>query len=155
MTILFHCTFKNSNEWEKKIKKKFKNKKIISIYDKNYFDDVEIAIVWKLPNLILKNLPNLKVIYSLGAGVDHILELNDYNKTPIIRIKDPLMGELMYYYVLSQILNFQVGNNQYRLAQQNKIWRSEILPTFSKNLTVGLIGLGFLGSIVAKLLKKK
>ncbi len=154
MPILFHSTFQNSDEWKIKIKKKFKNEKIISIYDRNYFKDVEIAIIWNLPNLILENLPNLKVIFSLGAGVDHILKLKDYSNTPIIRLKDPLMGELMYYYIQSQILNFQVGNNEYKIAQQEKIWRSEILPPFNKNITIGIIGLGYLGSIVSKFLKK-
>ena len=108
MSILFYCTFANSKEWKKNIKNKFKNKKIISINDKNKFDEVDIAIVWNLPKNILNKLPNLKIIFSLGAGVDHILKLKDYNKTPIVRIKDPLMAELMYYYVLSQILNFQI-----------------------------------------------
>ena len=154
MTILFHCTFENSKMWKSKIKKKFKSKKIISINDKKYFDDVEIAIIWNLPNFILHKLTNLKIIFSLGAGVDHILKLKDYNNTPIIRIKDPLMGELMYYYILSQVLNYQVGNNQYRLAQQKKIWRSEVQTTFSNELTIGIIGLGFLGSIVGNLLQK-
>ena len=126
MSILFHCTFENSNEWKRKIKSKFKYKKIISINDKSEFDKVEIAIVWNLPNQILYKLPNLKIIFSLGAGVDHILNLDDYIGTPIVRIKDPLMGELMYYYVLSQILNYQVGINQYKTAQNHKIWRKEI-----------------------------
>ena len=154
MTILFHCTFENSKEWKNKIKKKFKTKKIISIYDKNEFDKVDIAIIWNLPNQILSKLNNLKIIFSLGAGVDHILKLNDYNGTPIVRIKDPSMGELMYYYVLSQILNFQVGINDYKIAQRNKVWGKEILPSFNKDLTIGILGLGYLGSIVAKFLAK-
>ena len=154
MTILFHTTFKNKDKWKIIIQKKFKNKKIISIQDEKDFHDVDIAIIWNLPKSILKKLKNLKIIFSLGAGVDHILKLDDYKNTPIIRIKDPLMGELMYYYVQSQILNYQVGNNQYNLAQRNKKWRSEILPTFSSKLTVGIIGMGFLGFIVGKYLKK-
>ena len=105
MSILFYSTLQNSNEWRRKIKKKFTNENIISIYNKNKFDEVDVAIVWNLPNQILNKLPNLKLIFSLGAGVDHILKLKDYKGTPIVRIKDPLMGELMYYYVLSQILN--------------------------------------------------
>ncbi len=154
MSILFHCKFANSKEWEINIRKKFKNKKIISIDDKNEFDKVDIAIIWNLPNQILSKLTNLKIIFSLGAGVDHILKLNDYNGTPIVRIKDPLMGELMYYYVLSQILNFQLRLNDYKIAQKNKVWLEEILPPFNKDLTIGILGLGYLGSIVARSLFK-
>ena len=154
MSILFHCTFENSIKWKREIKKKFKNKKIISIHDKNKFKDVDVAIIWNLPKGILKKLPNLKIIFSLGAGVDHILKLNDYEGTPIVRIKDSLMGEQMYYYVLSQILNFQVGINEYKIAQSDRIWRKEILPRFNKDLTIGILGLGYLGSIVGKFLAK-
>ncbi len=154
MSILFHCTFENSIEWKRKIRKKFRNKQIVSIHDINLFNKVEIAIIWNLPDQILNKLPNLKIIFSLGAGVDHILKLNDYNGTPIVRIKDPLMGELMHNYVLSQILNYQVAINEYKIAQTNKIWRKEILPKFNKDLTIGILGLGFLGSIVGNSLVK-
>ena len=34
----------------------------------------------------------LKVIFSLGAGVDHILKLPSYKATPIVRVKDPTMA---------------------------------------------------------------
>ena len=154
MSILFYSTLQNSNEWRRKIKKKFKNENIISIYNKSKFDEVNVAIVWNLPNQILNKLPNLKIIFSLGAGVDHILKLKDYMGTPIVRIKDPLMGELMYYYVLSQILNFQIGINQYKIAQYKKIWLKEVHPSFSKNLTIGILGLGYLGSIVGEFLER-
>ena len=77
MSILFYSEFENSNEWEKRIKKKFNNKNIISIRDEREFHKVDIAIVWNLPDNILCKLPNLKIIFSLGAGVDHILKLND------------------------------------------------------------------------------
>ncbi len=154
MSILFHCEFENSNEWKRKIIKKFKNKNLISINENDNFNKVDIAIVWNLPDDILKKLPNLKIIFSLGAGVDHILKLKDYNGTPIVRIKDPLMGEMMYYYVLSQILNFQFGINEYKIAQRNKLWRKEILPKFNKDLTIGVLGVGYLGSIVGNSLAR-
>ena len=84
MAILVHSTFSDKKNWEKIIKKKFKNEKIISIMDKNYFKEVKYAIVWNLPNHILKQLKNLKIIFSMGAGVDHILKLQSYTNTPII-----------------------------------------------------------------------
>ena len=59
MSILLHCTFTNSSEWKKKIKQKFKNKKIISINDTNMFNADQIAIVWNLPKELLKKLPKL------------------------------------------------------------------------------------------------
>ena len=65
MAILVHTTFSDKKSWEKIIRKKFKNEKIISIKDKNNFKEVEYAIVWNLPNHILKQLKNLKIIFSI------------------------------------------------------------------------------------------
>ena len=104
MTILFYTTFSDNKIWKKEIKNYFKTKKIISVYDKKYFHKVELAFVWNLPDSILKQLTNLKIIFSLGAGVDHILKLPSYKQTPIVRVKDPVMGAKMANHVLSQIL---------------------------------------------------
>jgi len=80
MTILFHnTTFDKIDVWKKTIKKYFKNEKIISIKDYKKFNDVNCAIIWNLPDDILSRLKNLKVIFSMGAGVDHILKLKNYN----------------------------------------------------------------------------
>ena len=157
MAILVHSTFSDKKYWEKIIRSKFKNEKIISIKDKNNFKDVEYAIVWNLPNHILKQLKNLKIIFSMGAGVDHILKLNSYTNIPIIRLKVPEMRARMANHVLSQILKFQLNLSVYSKGQLNKKWIDEISsyePLANHQLTVGILGTGFLGSYVSNYLKK-
>ena len=157
MAILVHSTFSDKKYWEKIIRSKFKNEKIISIKDKNNFKDVEYAIVWNLPNHILKQLKNLKIIFSMGAGVDHILKLNSYTNIPIIRLKVPEMRARMANHVLSQILKFQLNLSVYSKGQLKKKWIDEInsyAPLANHQLTVGILGTGFLGSYVANYLKK-
>ena len=157
MAILVHSTFSDKKNWEKKIKKKFKNEKIISIKDKNNFKEVKYAIVWNLPNHILKQLKNLKIIFSMGAGVDHILKLQSYTDTPIIRLKVPEMRARMANHVLSQILKFQLNLSVYSKGQLKKKWIDEIdsfEPLANHQLTVGILGTGFLGTYVANYLKK-
>ena len=114
MNIYFYATFSNQDEFLASIKKKFKSHKIFTKNDNIKLDIIDVALVWKLPNKILKKLTNLKVIFSLGAGVDHILKLPSYEKIPIIRIKDPNMRSRMFNHVLSQILNYQLKLNDYR-----------------------------------------
>jgi len=157
MAILVHTTFSDKKSWEKIIRKKFKNEKIISIKDKNNFKKVEYAIVWNLPNHVLKQLNNLKIIFSMGAGVDHILKLQSYANTPIVRLKDPAMGERMANYVLSQILKFQLHLSVYSTGQLKRKWIDNIdsfKPLANQQLTVGILGTGFLGTYVANYLKK-
>ena len=36
-------------------------------------DDIEIAVVWKPPAGGLKRFSNLRLIVSIGAGIDHVL----------------------------------------------------------------------------------
>ena len=152
MTILFHnTTFDKIDVWKKTIKKYFKNEKIISIKDYKNFHDVNCAIIWNLPDNILSKLKNLQVIFSMGAGVDHILKLKNYNKKiPIIRIKDEEMGERIANYSLAQILNYQLNFKIFQNSQIKKYWSGERTPIDNENLTVGILGLGFLGSRIAK-----
>ena len=154
MTILFHnTTFDKIDIWKKTIKKYFKNEKIISIKDYKQFDDVKYAIIWNLPDKTLSKLKNLKVIFSMGAGIDHILKLKSYNKKiPIVRIKDPKMAERIANYTLAQILNYQLNFKIFQNSQINKNWLRQITPNDNENLTVGIMGFGFLGNHIARLL---
>ena len=153
MNILYHCTFSNQDEFLKLLKKKFKSYKIFTLDDNIQLEKIEAALVWNLPDKILKKLTNLKIIFSLGAGVDHILNLSNYKKTPIIRIQDQNMRARMLNHVLSQILNYQLKINDYFMAQNKKIWLDERYTALNKELTIGVLGLGYIGNFVAQNLK--
>ena len=154
MNILYYCTFSNQSKWLTILKKKFKGHEIITIKDDFDLGKIDAAIVWNLPNSILKKLSNIKVIFSLGAGVDHILKLPNYKKTPIIRIKDPNMRERMFNHALSQVLNYQLKLIFYQKAQQQKLWLDERDTLLNKDLTIGVLGLGYIGEYVAERLSK-
>jgi len=154
LNILFYCTFANEQQLFKIIKKKFIGNKLYTINNKVDFQKIDIAMIWNLPDKVYKKLVNLKLIFSLGAGVDHIIKLPSYNKTPIIRIKDPNMRKRMFNHVLSQILNYQLKMPQYFKAQQKKIWLKEQDTLLNHQLNVGIIGIGYLGSFIASQLKK-
>ena len=138
MNILYHCTFSNQDDFLKLLKKKFKSHKIYTLDDNIQLDKIEAALVWNLPDKILKKLTNLKIIFSLGAGVDHILTLSNYKKTPIIRIQDQNMRARMLNHVLSQILNYQLKLNDYSKAQGKKIWLDERYTPLNKELIIPL-----------------
>ena len=154
MSILFHCTFPNKNKWLQSVKKMFKNHKVYQINNKIDFNTIQYAIVWNLPDRILKKLNNLKIIFSLGAGVDHIINLPSYNKTPILRIKDPNMAERMSYHVHSQILIYQLKLNLFQKAQIKRKWLGEQETLLNNKIKVGILGSGFLGTAVGKYLQK-
>ncbi len=152
MSILFYCNFSNKKEWLNSVKKKFSRNKVFTINDKPDFLKIEYAIVWNLPDNIMKKLKNVKIIFSLGAGVDHIINLPSYNKTPIVRVKDINMAERMSYHVHSQILIYQLKLFLFQKAQIKKKWLGEQNTKLNKDTTIGIVGLGFLGSHVGKYL---
>ena len=149
MNILFHASFANKDEFLKSLKKKFIPHKIFTLDQNIPLDKIEVALVWNLPDKILKKLKNLKIIFSLGAGVDHILKLPSYKNTPIIRIQDPNMRSRMLNHVLSQILIYQLKLNEYNKAQQKNIWLDERLTALNMDFTIGILGLGYLGKFIA------
>ncbi len=154
MNILFHCTFPNEKQWLQCVKKKFKNHKVYTVREKFDYNKIHYAIIWNLPDKVLKKLNNLKVIFSLGAGVDHIINLPNYKNTPILRIKDPNMAERMSYHVHSQILIYQLKLNLFQKAQIKKKWLGEMETLLNNDITVGILGTGFLGGSVGKYLQK-
>ena len=36
--------------------------------------DITHALVWRIPDRALKSMPNLKVVFALGAGIDQIVK---------------------------------------------------------------------------------
>ena len=152
MSIFFYCNFTNKKEWLNSIKKKFPKYKVFVIDDKPDFSKIKYAIIWNLPNSIMKKLTNVKILFSLGAGVDHIINLPSYNKTPIVRVKDINMAERMSYHVHSQILTYQLKLYLFQKAQMQKKWLGEQNTKLNKDITIGIAGLGFLGHYVGKYL---
>ena len=149
MNIFFYATFSNQEEFLKTFRKIFKDDKIYTIRDKINLSKIDAAMIWNLPNDIFKKMVNLKVIFSLGAGVDHILKLSNITNLPIVRVKDPSMRIRMYNHILSQILIFQLKLKIYDEAQRKKIWMDERYTPLNNELTIGVMGLGYIGNFVA------
>ena len=158
MNILLYCNFANSKQWEEAVRKKFRRENVYTLSDNPKLEKIDCAIIWNIPNDILGKLTSLKIIFSMGAGVDHILKLTNYNETPIIRVKDPSMAVRMSYHVLSQILEYQLNLKYFYNAQLKKNWlenlQYEKQVKLNNEITVGILGVGFLGSYVGKYLKK-
>jgi glyoxylate/hydroxypyruvate reductase A len=98
-----------------------------------------------LPGL-LKTLPNLKAILSLGAGVDGILcdaELPPH--VPLVRLVDAGLASQMSEYALYGVLHFHRQMHRYALFQREGQWRA-LEPVDAAQRSVGVMGLGVLGN---------
>ena len=116
-------------------------------------EDFEIVIAWKPPVGALAKIPNLKLVISLAAGVDHILrDPNLPHNISIVRLISPRQTLQMAEYVNLAVLFFQRRLFDYQKLQKAQQW--EYLPiSNAKSFTVGIMGLGAFGSTVAKRLR--
>lgn len=109
-------------------------------------DDATIhyAVVWKHRPGVLSTLPNLKAIFSIGAGVDHIFADPDVPDVPIVRVVADNLTQYMTEYVVWRVLDHQRQGAIYRDQQARKVWHEPPQPA-APEIAVGIMGLGQLG----------
>lgn len=110
--------------------------------------DIRFAVVWKQPQGMLAGLPNLRAVFSAGAGVDHLLADPELPAVPVIRMVDPDLTMRMSEYVVWQVLDHLRQGRRYRAQQAQKTWR-ELAQPAANEVTVGFLGTGVLGSDAA------
>ena len=121
----------------------------------NGVDDPEIdyAVVWKQRPGMLNSLPNLKAIFSIGAGVDHIFAEGPVPDVPIVRVVADDLTERMSEYVVWQVLDHHRKGPLYRSQQASRIWHEDMMQPAAREVTVGILGYGNLGRDAAVKLK--
>jgi glyoxylate/hydroxypyruvate reductase len=114
-------------------------------------ENIEYALAWRPQPGLLKSLPNLRLIISVGAGVDHLLEDPDLPRVPIVRFVDPDLTGRMVEYVTLHVLFHHRRMCEFRELQARKVWKYLPEPA-AHEVRVGLMGLGVLGSAAARML---
>ncbi len=116
-------------------------------------EDITYAAAWLPPPDELKRFPNLKVIFSLGAGVDAILgDPTLPSGIPIVRVNDDDLTNRMSEYVVQHVLMHHRQQRRIDENQRNKIW--DPFPQHAASaMTVGIMGMGALGAVAAQKLR--
>ncbi len=89
-------------------------------------------------------LPNLKFVQSIWAGVDAIVQ-NPTLNAPLSRLVDAGLAEGMREYVMGHILADHIEIKRFETA---RTWDDQWLP-LARSKTIGIIGIGTLGQSVA------
>jgi glyoxylate/hydroxypyruvate reductase A len=116
-------------------------------------EDIRAALVWNPPPGLLASLPNLGLVISLGAGVDHIL--NDPHlppEVPVVRLVDPHMVVQMSEYVTMQVLRLFRQDLDYAEQRRDKVWHERPQKSAGE-CRIGILGLGQYGADAALKLK--
>jgi len=102
----------------------------------------------------LATLPNLKIVFSLGAGVDGFLADADYPKAvPLVRFVDHTLSREMAQYVVMHVLMHHRQQPFFEQAQKDSKWRQTIPPRRTEDTRIGILGLGEIGTLAAERLR--
>jgi glyoxylate/hydroxypyruvate reductase A len=114
---------------------------------------VRYALVWQPAPGFLASLPNLDVIFSSGAGVDHILaDPRLPAHLPIVRMgADELAQTVSEYVAMAALMALR---DQPRMAKAHSAvtWEYFEPPRTAHATTVGILGLGTIGVHTAAVL---
>jgi glyoxylate/hydroxypyruvate reductase len=114
--------------------------------------DIGYVLAWQPQPGLLKTLPNLRLIISVGAGVDHLLGDKELPDVPIARFVDPDLTARMVEFVVFNVLHHHRRMSEFRELQTKRIWK--YLPEAAAHeVRVGIMGLGVLGAACANALK--
>jgi glyoxylate/hydroxypyruvate reductase A len=113
---------------------------------------VGYALLWRPQAGVFEGLANLQVIFSLGAGVDALVERDDLPAgVPVVRIVDPDLTQRMTEWVVLQVLMHHRSQRRYDVAQAAHRWQVIAQPT-APEVRVGIMGMGVFGQAAAKAL---
>lgn len=113
-------------------------------------DGVEYAIAWNSEPELFSRMPDLKVIFSAGAGVDKILANPSLPAdVPVVRFVDNSLTTRMSEWVCLQCLMHLRQQRQYDALQRGHCWK-ELPQPEAKDVQVGIMGMGVLGQDAAR-----
>ena len=114
---------------------------------------IDWAVVWKPPQGVLARLANVRCVFSLGAGVDHVLADPAFPAhVPLSRVVDPYLTSGMSEYVVLHVLAHHRGLFRSLASKGEARWDWFAAPRADET-RVGLMGMGELGLDAARKLK--
>jgi glyoxylate/hydroxypyruvate reductase len=149
MSILLAVSGWDLASWRRQLATLLPSHKIATL-DKP-FDraSVRYALSWRHPPGALSRLPNLRAIFSLGAGVDHLFADTALPDRPIVRVIDPDLTDRMSEWVVMHALVHLRQLRRYERQQRERIWADDDDQPKAAEVQVGVLGLGVLGADAA------
>jgi glyoxylate/hydroxypyruvate reductase A len=118
----------------------------------------DYAVLWAPIPALLDQLAHMqgkiRAIFLMGAGADAILKFGDtLPPVPVVRLGDAGMAEQMADYVAYSVLRYFRRFDDYEQQARQGIWRPLAAPD-KKAFTVGVLGMGKLGTPVLRTLRQ-
>jgi glyoxylate/hydroxypyruvate reductase A len=129
---------------------------VIKVHGRDEYapDDVDYALSFRPPPGLFKSLPNLKAVFSLGAGVDGFLLDTDYPRhVPLVRFVNRWLTLEMAQYTVLHTLMHHRQQRMFDAFQKARQWRQGIPQRKTADTRVGILGLGEIGQMAGERLR--
>lgn len=153
MTLLLALNGMDPAEWARGFARTASDLKIAIAPEVADPEAVTYALTWKPKPGYLKQFANLKVLFSAGAGVDHLTLDPELPDLPIVRVVHDDLTARMTEYVVMNVLMHLRQHLAYAQQQAERNWVQLPQPA-ADEVRVGILGLGTLGRDSADTLKR-
>ncbi|CAD6510495.1 2-hydroxyacid dehydrogenase [Paraburkholderia sabiae] len=152
MTLLYKADPERGKQWAQHFAQKAPDIPFRLWPDIGDAASVRYLAAWQPPDDPARTLPNLEVIFSVGAGIDQF----DLSRVPphiaVVRMIEPGIVEGMVEYVTQAVLTIHRDLFDYAIQQRERVWR-EMPVRAAATRRIGVLGLGMLGTAVLERLR--
>ncbi|WP_300022653.1 glyoxylate/hydroxypyruvate reductase A [uncultured Maribacter sp.] len=150
MSIAIIFENKNPIPWKKALKKRLPNTTIEIYPNVKNKEAVDFVICWKPIKNVFEQFPNIKIIQSVGASIQHITASQTINdKSIITRIVDEKLSNDMWEFLLTIVLSELKNIKTYKEQEAKNTWKQHNYKTVDET-TISILGLGKIGGYVAE-----
>jgi len=150
MAVLFYSSVMSPEPWRAALLSRAPGLDFRVYPELGRAEEIDCLLAWRPPPGTFKQLPNLRVIYATGAGVDQLFADPELPPDlPILRLVDPAQSDEMAAYVMAVVLGRHRGLDLLREQQRAGLWSFPPYRYVTEQ-RVGVMGLGALGATVAR-----
>lgn len=149
MSVALLFNQKPTEQWQRNLQKLLPETKVEVYPIISNPEDVEFIATWKPHKDYIKEFPNLKVVQSVGAGIDHLLHTEIPDSIKVTRIVDSALKQEMFEHVLACIMTSMKNLLTYHKNQLQQEWIPKNYTSIHET-TITILGLGEIGKLVAE-----
>lgn len=151
--IAFHASEEDFSVWQKECEKYLPGFKLLPTAEITQPETISYALMGTVKQGVFNHYHRLKFVISLWAGIERFLAVPDYSKNlPLYRMIDKNLTSRMVQYSLLHVLRFHLNLAKLVTADKKTQWEAlqkAVIPKDASEVTIGVMGLGEIGSAIA------